>query len=298
MIRSLPALEAFYWVVRLGGFQAAANRLGVSQPTISTRVKELERRSGRALLLRIGHRVETTPHGAATFEYAARIVGLVQDLEGRLRSGGPLRGALRLGTPDGFAMVCLGDCLKELKQTQPDLRIAVTVGNSRALEARLRDGDLDLAILSHAEETRDLRSRVLGEQEIAWVASPLLDLPPTLTAVDLLGQQVFTNPPPSHLFSVLMDWFSASALTPPALSSCDSVAVITSLVIAGAGLSILPVCIVAPQLAAGTLVRLSVTPAPPKQRIVAAWMPGAETRGVLDILPLIRRVGGATGFVQ
>jgi DNA-binding transcriptional LysR family regulator len=81
VVRNLPALEAFYWVVRLGGFQAAATRLGVSQPTISSRVKELERRVGRILLIRAGRRAKPTTSGAATFEYAGRIIGLVQDLE-------------------------------------------------------------------------------------------------------------------------------------------------------------------------------------------------------------------------
>jgi DNA-binding transcriptional LysR family regulator len=297
MIRSLAALEAFYWVVRLGGFQAAATHLNVSQPTISTRIKELERRSGRSLLVRSGHRVQTTPHGAATFEYAGRIIGLVQDLEGRLGAGGPLRGVLRLGTPDGFAMVCLGDMLKSLKDTDPDLRISVTVGNSRALEGRLRDGDLDLAILSDAQQTRDLRTVTLGEQEIAWVGSPGLDLPPAPTPLHLLSQQVFTNPPPSHLFSVLMDWFTGTGLMPPPLSSCDSVAVIASLVTAGAGISILPVCVVEAQLASGVLRRLDVTPKPPLQRIVVAWLPGGEARGVPSIVPTIRRIAGATRFL-
>jgi DNA-binding transcriptional LysR family regulator len=297
MVRSLPSLEAFYWVVRLGGFQAAATRLGIAQPTVSNRVKELERRTGRVLLTRAGHRATPTVHGEATYEYAGRILGLVQDLEGRLRSGGPLRGVLRLGASDGFAMTCLGGLLKTLKVTAPELRIAITVGNSRALEGRLREGDLDLAILSDALETRDLRTQALGEQEIAWVASPNLELGSPLRAADLLTQQIFTNPPPSHLFSVLMDWFGASGEAPPSLSSCDSVAVIASLVTAGAGMSILPVCIVREQLAAGTLLRLDVRPIPPRQRIVAAWIPGAESRGVLEIVPLIRRVARATWFL-
>lgn len=297
MIRSLPALEAFYWVVRLGGFQAAATRLHVSQPTISNRIRELERRVGRTLLHRTGHHVQPTPHGAATFEYAHRIVGLVQDLEGRLRSGGPLRGVLRLGTSDGFAMVCLGDVLKALKSSHPELRIAVTVGNSRALEQRLREGELDLAILSDSQQARDLRMQLLGEQEIAWVGSPHLDLPPAPTPRDLLGQQIFTNPPPSHLFSVLMDWFGACGLMPPPLSSCDSVAVILSLVAAGAGISILPVCIAQPQLDAGALRRLEISPPAPQQRIVAAWAQGAEARGLPEIVPIIRGVTGSTQFL-
>jgi len=297
MVRSLPALEAFYWVVRLGGFQAAATRLGVSQPTVSTRVKELERRVGRSLLVRTGHRAKPTANGATTFEYAGRILGLVQDLESRLRSGGPLRGLVRLGTPDGFALVCLGALLNLLKEAAPELRIAITLGNSRALEARLRDGDLDLAIVSDGLEARDLRTQALGEQEIAWVASPGLNLPAKLTANDLVSQQVFTNPPPSHLFTVLMDWFGLSGVSPPSFSSCDSVAVIASLVTAGAGISILPICIVEHELAAGTLRRLDVSPRPPTQRIMATWMPGCESSGILEIIPLIRRVAESMRFL-
>ena len=177
---------------------------------------------------------------------------MTQDLEGTLRAGGPVRGVLRLGGSDGFAMVCLGECLNALKPSHPDLRVAVTVGNSRMLEQKLQDGELDLAILSDAHATRELRTRVLGQQEIAWVGSAALDLGPAPTTAELLGQQIFTNPAPSHLFTVLMDWFGASGLPSPPLSSCDSVAVIANLVAAGAGISILPVCIVQPQLAAGT----------------------------------------------
>ncbi len=77
MFRSLAALEAFYWVVRLGSFSAAADRLHVPQPTISSRISEMERRVGRRLLDRVGHGVRPTPHGAAAFDYAGRIIGLV-----------------------------------------------------------------------------------------------------------------------------------------------------------------------------------------------------------------------------
>jgi DNA-binding transcriptional LysR family regulator len=297
MIRSLGALEAFYWVIRLGSFQAAATRLNLAQPTISTRIKELERQAGRPLLIRSGHHTHPTADGAAAFEYASRIVGLVQDMDARLRSGGPLRGVLRLGTSDGFAIVCLGDLLKTLKQTAPELGVAVTVGNSRALEDQLRQGKLDLAILSDAHTTQELRTQTLGEQEIAWVGSPGLDLPPTLTPQDLLTQRVFSHPPPSHLFTVLMDWFGSTGLMPPTLSSCDSLAVIASLVTAGAGISILPVCIVQEQLAAGTLRRLGVSPAAPRQRIVAAWTPDAESRGLPEIVRTIRLVTDATLFL-
>ena len=298
MVRSLPGLEAFYWVVRLGGFQAAATRLGMSQPAISTRVKELERRAGRTLLSRDGSRVLPTPYGAATFEYAGRILAMVDDLESRLRSGGPVRGTVRLGTPDGFAIVCLGDLLKLLALTEPGLRLAITVGNSRALEDRLRNGDLDLAVLSDASETRDLRTQVLGEQEVAWFASPTLDLPAKLTSAGLFRSK--SSPTRRPRTCSASSWIGSLSAddTPPPLSHCDSVAVITSLVTAGAGISILPRCIVQAQLDAGVLRQLAVRPAPPNQRIVAAWMPGRDVHSGLKLIPLVRQVGEAAHYLS
>ncbi len=41
MFRSLPQLEAYYWVARLGSFRAAAERLGLTQPSISIRISSL-----------------------------------------------------------------------------------------------------------------------------------------------------------------------------------------------------------------------------------------------------------------
>ncbi len=203
---------------------------------------------------------------------------------------------LRLGTSDGFALVCLGDLLKMLARAQPEMRVAVTVGNSRMLEQRLRDEDLDLTILSQYGERQDVRSQVLGEQEVAWVGSPQLDFPPGLVPAALPGYQIFSNPPPSHLFSVLMDWFDACELGAPTVSSCDSVAVIASLLEEGAGISILPVCIVRDALEAGRLLRLDV-PSPPKQRIVAAWTSGREPQGIPEVIHMVRAVAEATWFL-
>ena len=50
---SLPQLEAFLWVARLGSFRAAGERLNVTQPTISLRIRDLETALGTRLLERL-----------------------------------------------------------------------------------------------------------------------------------------------------------------------------------------------------------------------------------------------------
>ena len=59
--------EAFYWVARLGGFRAAAQHLNLSQPTVSLRIKELERILGGELFDRSLYRPVPTTLGNAIY---------------------------------------------------------------------------------------------------------------------------------------------------------------------------------------------------------------------------------------
>lgn len=298
MIRSIAHLEAFYWVARLGNFHAAGERLAVTQPTVSVRLRALERSVGVALIERNAQGARLTPQGVTMFDYVERIMALTSDLTDQLQPGRRLRGRLRFGVSDGFALVCLADFMKVARRAHPALEITISVGNSRGLADRVQHQKLDLAILSPSQATARLVTEPLGQQEIAWVASPSLGLTAPIEPRDLLAQRIFTDPPPSHLSAVLTDWFAEVRLHPPRLANCDSVAVIATLVAAGAGISLLPVCIVEPALAAGTVQRLTLTPEPRRQPIVAAYAPSADRGGMRQIVRLIRVITANTRFLS
>ena len=83
-------LRSFHAVAENGGFTAAANALRISQPTVTTQVKELEERYGVELLLRLGRRVELTDTGAALFDISKRIMKLNEEADELLMSSGRL----------------------------------------------------------------------------------------------------------------------------------------------------------------------------------------------------------------
>ena len=64
---TLGQAEAFYWVAKLGSFRAAATQLNLTQPTVSLRVRELERNLGAELLDRSLYRPVMTPAGVAIY---------------------------------------------------------------------------------------------------------------------------------------------------------------------------------------------------------------------------------------
>src|SRR5438552_18786755 len=103
MIKNLGHLEAYYWVARLGSFHGAARKLGLTQPAISSRIRELEQSLGFQLFQRSTRAVSCTDQGTAIFEYVERILSLTQELEERASNRGALGRLLRLGVPDSFA---------------------------------------------------------------------------------------------------------------------------------------------------------------------------------------------------
>lgn len=299
MLRNLTQLEAYYWACQLGSFRGAAAKLGVTQPAVSARIAELERSLGVVLFERVGRAVRPTDEGGTILEYAERLIMLTRDLERRAGGHRPLRGVLRFGVPDSFALLCLGGFLKALEVRQPELSIAVTVDNSRILAKKLEEASVHAAILVQPQSVKDFRVQPLGPQPLTWVASPNLRLPDrVLEPDDLINHQILTNPAPSITFSVLMDWFGQVGLTPRHLSTCNSVAVISSVVAAGAGISVLPICIAEGDIKRGQLVPLRTRPGLPAQQMFVAYLKTSSNRAIDDVVDVVRQVIAGTGFVD
>src|SRR5450631_2835305 len=74
--RHLPSLErlrALREVARLGGFSAAADTLGLTQPAVSNQIRQLEQQLGTRLLERIGKASKPTPEGLVLIAAASRV---------------------------------------------------------------------------------------------------------------------------------------------------------------------------------------------------------------------------------
>jgi DNA-binding transcriptional LysR family regulator len=279
---NMKLVEAFYWVARLHGFHAAAERLRLTQPSVSYRVKELERQLGHQLLIRGTRSVRLTPQGQAMFVAAERLMAAAQDMEQQFRPGRTIAGALRLGVNDAFAAICLPDLLRQMAADHPALEISVMVDHSYDLTHRLDGGEVDFAILSTPPVLPGLRYEPLGNQSVGWIgASPPPGSRPA-RAEWIAKNRIFVTPPPSNLSTIIAEWFQAAGLGLPRLNLCSSMSAILGLVRAGAGLSILPLPVVAADVAAGRLrlFELQVPFAP--QGIFAAY-----NKGVVDpVLPV------------
>ena len=294
----LKLLEAFYWVARLKGFHAAAAQLNVSQPSISYRVKELEQRLGRVLLVRGGQDVRLTAQGQALLAHAERIIGAAQAMQQEFSAGGAPTGPIRIGVNDAFAAVCLPHLLRRMAADHPAVEVAVVVDTSHALTSILDRGELDVAVVSTPPLLAGLRFERLGQQRVAWIGGPGEARAPAEDLAWVTSARVFVTPPPSNLDGLTNDWFRGVNLVPPRLSLCNSVSAIVGLVQAGSGVAILPVPLVASGLAAGSMRRLGLPGELPPQTMFVAFDKGVLGGRVWNILGAIRAVVAAEGFCE
>ena len=103
---TLAQIETFYWIARLGSFHAAARQLCVTQPSVSGRIRELERDLDCALFDRSGGRARLTKAGRSIQGQAEQMLSLAREIHDETSSG-KLRGLLRLGVVETVAHIGL-----------------------------------------------------------------------------------------------------------------------------------------------------------------------------------------------
>jgi len=141
-------LATFIEVVRQGGVSRAAERLGISQPSVSKAIRRLEDEVGVPLLERGLHGARLTAAGELFLEEAKRYE--IQRLQ-LTRTANELRaqhaGLLRLGITNPASDSIAVQAAAELTRRRAGLRLRLTIGKSDSLDAAVEDGEIDLAVV-------------------------------------------------------------------------------------------------------------------------------------------------------
>ena len=122
-------VRTFLAVAESGSLNAAARSLGMTQPTISRRMEDLEYRLGARLFSRSSRGVALTDAGQAVREQAANMAraggAIMREVAGRDRDEA---GRVRLAAPDGLASYTLIPRLAAFQRSHPDIQLAVDCG--------------------------------------------------------------------------------------------------------------------------------------------------------------------------
>jgi DNA-binding transcriptional LysR family regulator len=288
---TLSQLRAFERIARLGSFHAAARELGLSQPTVSQRIGQLEVELETPLFLRRGPRISLTAEGHALVEYADRVLGAASEMAERFRTRDPLKGTLRLGVNETFAQICLPELLRRLEQRYPAIQSSVLVGDTGVVSRQLDARELDIAVVSEPSVGRHVKQESLGKNEFGWFCSSTLDLPRrALSPAELCSYHLIVPPPPARLHATLAQWFADADARPSRISRCNNVSATLQTVLHGTGIAILPLRIMRDELAKRTIRQVRVLPKVPAHRVSICYQVSEFGPGLKALVDLAREL--------
>jgi aminoethylphosphonate catabolism LysR family transcriptional regulator len=148
--------RTFHAVATAGSLTGAAKALRVSQPTVTTQIRDLELLYGVELFHRHARGVTLTHTGQELLTIVRRIHANQQDAVEFLRATQGLQtGHLRVGAYGAYPAIRI---LAEFKRRHAKLDVSLHFANSQVLEEELLDHNLDVVVITHSRSVHDLHS--------------------------------------------------------------------------------------------------------------------------------------------
>jgi DNA-binding transcriptional LysR family regulator len=234
-------VESFLAVAREGSFSRGAQRIHLSQPTLSGHIGELERELGAKLFVRKARQVLLTEAGRIFEGHATRMVTAAEDARRAVSDvDGLRRGSLLVGASTTPGIYVLPAVLSAFQARYPGIDIALQIANSRVIEERVRADGLDLGVVG---------GHVLGPGE-RCVAAGLLDELVLITprghpwarrgrtsGRELAAERMLVREPGSATRQVIERALMQAAITPARTMELGHTEAIKQCVMAGLGVA-------------------------------------------------------------
>lgn len=284
-VPELTALEVLLAVAHTGSLNAAAREVGVTQQAVSARISSLESQTGIQLVARTPHGSSLTPSGVVVAEWAAKLLDVAAELDAGLAAlRHDHRTRVRVSSSLTIAEHLLPGWLVSL-QAAARLRHAVvaevvlTATNSDTVVDQVRQQQADLGFIEGPVTPGDVRSRVVGRDELVVVLRPdhpWLRRRRAVTAAELNQTPLVSREEGSGtryaLRAALAAALGAHTEPAPPILALSTTSAVCAAVLAGAGPAVLSELAVADDLASHRLARVEVTGIDLHRELRAIWV--------------------------
>jgi len=281
-------LRAFGQVVAAGSVSLAAERLNLTQPAVSLRVRQLERQLGVRLLERVGRRVAPTAAGRALLPHVRRIEAAVAEAMERMADhAGTAVGRVRLGTGATACIYLLPPLLRDLRGRFPRLDIEVRTGNTPEMLKSLEANMIDIAFATLPASGRMFEAvPVLTDEIVAVFAAGNEPSANGITAAELAELPLVLYEPGGNSRRVIDDWFGRAGVSPKPVMELGNIEAIKELVGAGLGCGLLP-RLALRNAASGPIAARSLSPALHRELGIVLRRDKTPDRGLREVIKAV-----------
>lgn len=163
-------LRTFLEVTTAGSFVAAAERLHVTQSTVSTRIRQLEEQLGCELFRRTRNGATPTPAGLRFQRQAVSMLRLWEQARQEAVLPAGTRTLLRIGAEAGLWNRLLHRWIPWMRHNASDIALRCDVGLADGLIQNLQEGAIDLGLMYSPRHTPGLTVQLVTEEELVLLS--------------------------------------------------------------------------------------------------------------------------------
>ncbi|MCZ8513104.1 LysR family transcriptional regulator [Paenibacillus filicis] len=175
IINHMDRYVVFYQTAVTGSFTRAAERLFMTQPSVTYAIKQLEEELQASLFVRKSKGVELTEEGSALLQCVAPAIRLLEEGRRAVAQYGDLeRGEIRIGASEAVIKHYLLDAIESFHSAHPNIRFGFRHGRTRDIRQMLLEGGADIGLihLRQDEDAAQLQIHAEWPVELIFISAP------------------------------------------------------------------------------------------------------------------------------
>ncbi|WP_085832903.1 LysR family transcriptional regulator [Clostridium merdae] len=167
-------------IAKQNSITKAANRLYISQPSLSKFLQKMEEELGTPLFYRMGKQFSLTPAGKCYVEKAQSIVNLKEQIADDIHNlVNHKHGEIHLGAPYSRGEFIISMVLPKFQEQFPHIKVLIDFNSTASLLKKLEQGEQDILFINYSEEKPHLHYDLIGEEEMVLAVpadSPIITM--------------------------------------------------------------------------------------------------------------------------
>ena len=212
----LHSLIVFYFAAKEESITAAAEKLFLTQPTVTYHIRALEKNLGLKLLEVKRQKVSLTQAGAGLYKYVSEIYRQMTGAEKYLEN--LKEASLRVGISTTFS-TCMATAASAFKHENPHVKLVIKSASSFEIAEAVLESEIDLGIVVSTDYgSNKLKTISLSsEEQMVLVASPSSSIAqrPKLAFVNLCGYPLVLGPETSATRRIILNRIRAGGCHMP-----------------------------------------------------------------------------------